>query len=507
MIILYLVIYVFRKNEGVFGLICITWFIMLVTLIVSFFSDEPDDSTGFFIAGIIISGFMLYSTQKSVDKEKEDKRYHEMKNRKWEEERPEREEKAREEKIRREKEEQKEKERIQQIKKTEETAMNVVKNYENANGRYPKDISSENLGYDIKSSNSNETRLIEVKGLANDSSGEYILLTSNEWKKAEELERAYWLYVVTNCANRIQKMYIVQSPYNKLNAQYISEQNKYKIYLTSLLKFEIKSDLPYLKTNNTYTDSNVIKEFKHYASTAHTSTTEMVYVEGGAFQMGSDTGGDDEKPVHSVTVSSFYMGKYPVTQKEWQAVMGSNPSRFTGDKSPVESITWYQAVEFCNKLSQKEGLTPAYTINGTNVSCNWNADGYRLPTEAEWEFAARGGKLSKGYSYSGSNNLDEVGWYDSNSSRQTKDVGTKRANELGIYDMSGIVWEWCWDWYGDYSSSAETNPRGATSGSCRVVRGGCWGGYDYGCQVARRGYVDPDDSYDIFGFRLSRPVR
>ncbi|HOD55268.1 MAG TPA: SUMF1/EgtB/PvdO family nonheme iron enzyme, partial [Candidatus Cloacimonadota bacterium] len=142
---------------------------------------------------------------------------------------------------------------------------------------------------------------------------------------------------------------------------------------------------------------------------------EMCLVEGGTFQMGSTKGVSNEKPVHSVTVSSFYIGKYEVTQKEWQAVMGNNPSNSKGDNKPVESITWYQAVEFCNKLSQKEGLTPAYTINGTSVSCNWNADGYRLPTEAEWEFAARGGKLSKGYTYSGSNNLDEVGWYSSNS--------------------------------------------------------------------------------------------
>jgi formylglycine-generating enzyme required for sulfatase activity len=223
----------------------------------------------------------------------------------------------------------------------------------------------------------------------------------------------------------------------------------------------------------------------------------FVLVEGGTFNNG----------LANVTVSSFYIGKYEVTQKEWKAVMGNNPSNFKGDKRPVEQITWYQAVEFCNKLSQKEGLTPAYTINGTSVSCNWNANGYRLPTEAEWEFAARGGKLSKGYTYSGSNNLDEVGWYSSNSSSQTKDVGTKRANELGIYDMSGDVWEWCWDCYGHYSLSTQTNPTGATSGSNRVIRGGSWNKGGYYCRVANRDYNYPYYSFNYLGFRLSRTIR
>ncbi len=231
----------------------------------------------------------------------------------------------------------------------------------------------------------------------------------------------------------------------------------------------------------------------------------MIKVEGGIFQMGSENGYDVEKPVHSVTLSSFYMGKYQVTQKEWQAVMGTNPSYFKGDKRPVEQITWYQAVEFCNKLSQNEGLSPAYTINVTSVSCNWNADGYRLPTEAEWEFAARGGNQSKGYTYSGSNNLDEVGWYSSNSD-DTHEVGTKKANELGIYDMSGNVWEWCWDLYDSYTSSAQTNPRGATSGSRRVLRGGCWLGSADFCRVSFRGGF-PFLSSNNFGFRLARSIR
>ncbi|MDR2923307.1 MAG: formylglycine-generating enzyme family protein, partial [Treponema sp.] len=192
----------------------------------------------------------------------------------------------------------------------------------------------------------------------------------------------------------------------------------------------------------------------------------FVRVEGGTFQMGSNSGNDDEKPVHTVTVKSFSIGKYEVTQKEWYEVMGSNPSYFKGDNRPVECVSWYDAVEYCNKRSEKEGLTPAYTIdksgkdpNNTNgdddikwlVRRNRNANGYRLPTEAEWEYAARGGNGSPGnYTYSGSNTAGEVAWYSSNSGGSTHDVGTRAANNLGIHDMSGNVYEWCWDWYGSY---------------------------------------------------------
>jgi len=233
----------------------------------------------------------------------------------------------------------------------------------------------------------------------------------------------------------------------------------------------------------------------------------MVLVKGGTFQMGSNNDDDDDNQIHSVTVSSFYIGKYEVTQKEWQAVMGSNPSHFKGDNRPVEQISWYEAVAFCNKLSQKEGLTKAYTINGKKITCNWQANGYRLPTEAEWEYVARGGKLSKGYTYSGSDDLDEVGWYYRNSGNQTKEVGTKKANELGIYDMSGNVGEWCWDWYDSYSSASQTNPKGAGSGSYRVLRGGSWYDYDNRCRVSHRNYNSPDRSNGDLGFRLSRTIR
>ncbi|MCF7814936.1 MAG: SUMF1/EgtB/PvdO family nonheme iron enzyme, partial [Candidatus Cloacimonetes bacterium] len=196
----------------------------------------------------------------------------------------------------------------------------------------------------------------------------------------------------------------------------------------------------------------------------------MVFVKGGTFQMGSNEQ-NDEKPIHSVTVSDFYIGKYEVTQKEWKAVMGSNPSNWKGDNLPVEKVSWYDAVEFCNKKSEKEGLQKCYNGSGANITCDFSKNGYRLPTEAEWEYAARGGNKSRNYKYSGSNKIDDVAWYTSNSGSKTHNVGTKQANELGIHDMSGNVWEWCNDWYDKnyYSSSPKNNPKGAYSGSYRIL--------------------------------------
>ena len=252
----------------------------------------------------------------------------------------------------------------------------------------------------------------------------------------------------------------------------------------------------------------------------------MVFVEGGTFQMG-DTFGDryySEKPVHSVTVGSFYMSKYEVTQKQWKDVMGSNPSFFKGDNLPVEQVSWYEAVKFCNKLSSKEDLTPCYTIdksrkdpNNLNpsdkikwtVTCNWNANGYRLPTEAEWEYAAKGGNKSKGYKYSGSKTIDAVAWYESNSDNKTHAVGSKQANELGLYDMSGNVYEWCWDWYdrSHYGKSAATNPQGAAEGSFRLLRGGSWHNNDNYCRVANRDFNYQNYRYNNTGFRFLRAIK
>ena len=217
---------------------------------------------------------------------------------------------------------------------------------------------------------------------------------------------------------------------------------------------------------------------------------EMVFVEGGTFQMGatSEQGNDAyvyEKPVHTVTVSSFYIGKTEVTQNLWMAVMGGNPSYSKkGGNYPVESVSWDDIQEFLKKLNAATGKM------------------YRLPTEAEWEYAARGGNKSSGYKYSGSNNIDDVAWYDGNSSGETHLVATKAPNELGIYDMTGNVWEWCQDWYGDYTSSTQTNPQGASSGSNRVLRGGSW--YDNAkyCRVSFRNSYGPDNRFSHDGFRL-----
>lgn len=231
--------------------------------------------------------------------------------------------------------------------------------------------------------------------------------------------------------------------------------------------------------------------------------TDMVLVEGGTFQMGS-TDFDWTKPVHQVTVSDFYMSKYEVTQAQYKAIMGNNPSYFKGDNLPVENVSWYDAVNYCNKRSTKEGLTPYYTINETTVTRNWRANGYRLPTKAEWEYAAKGGKYKLSFTYSGSHNIDEVAWYEGNSGGQTYEVGQKEANVLGIYDMSGNVWEWCGDWYGNYGSNAVNNPLGPASGDRRVIRGGSWcNDADY-CRCAGRSYCNPDIRYNGVGFRVVR---
>jgi formylglycine-generating enzyme required for sulfatase activity len=236
--------------------------------------------------------------------------------------------------------------------------------------------------------------------------------------------------------------------------------------------------------------------------------SNFVYVEGGTFTMGSNQGDDNEKPIHQVTVKSFYISKYEVTQKEYFEIMGYNPvwdDKSKGDNLPVQQVSWYDAIEYCNKRSIKEGLKPAYSGGGDNIQCDWNANGYRLPTEAEWEFAAKGGTKEKlTVAYSGSNNADAVAWYENNSGSKLHAVGQKQANALGLYDMSGNVYEWCWDWHGKYPRGAQTDPRGAVSGQKRVFRGG---GYSNNGQYLRSAYRDGDGpSYGegIVGFRLVR---
>lgn len=217
---------------------------------------------------------------------------------------------------------------------------------------------------------------------------------------------------------------------------------------------------------------------------------EFVLVEGGCFQMGDTFGDGDasEKPVHEVWVDGFYMGKYAVTQGQWQKITGSNLSRFRqGEDYPVEVVSWHEAQAFIAKLNALTGKK------------------YRLPTEAEWEYAARsGGRKEK---YSGGNDVDAVAWYEANSGGKTNPVGAKSANGLGLYDMSGNVWEWCADWYGEnyYASSPQDNPQGPATGSERVIRGGSWNNDAWGVRSVRRVWSAPANRFNHLGFRLVVP--
>ncbi len=216
---------------------------------------------------------------------------------------------------------------------------------------------------------------------------------------------------------------------------------------------------------------------------------EMVYVEGGTFLMGTNEDYPDDysenKPAHLVTLSDFYIGKYEVTQELWQAVMGKNPSEFKNNsQKPVENVSWNDCQKFLKKLNK---------LTGRN---------FRLPTEAEWEYAARGGNRSKDYKYAGSNDLDEVAWNGNNSGYMTHPVGQKSPNELGLYDMSGNVMEWCQDWDGTYSSELQTNPQGPSSGSARITRGGWFEAISY-CSVSSRVCDYPSNGFNFLGLRLA----
>ena len=262
---------------------------------------------------------------------------------------------------------------------------------------------------------------------------------------------------------------------------------------------------------------------------------DTVPVADGTFMMGSTTTGSNEYPQHQVTLTQgFSMSKYQVTQAQYQTVMGSLPNNLTandygkGDNYPVYYVSWYDAIVFCNKLSEREGLTPAYSINSTILPSEWGAvptssnatwnaviivtgsNGYRLPTEAQWEFAAKGGALaSSPYKiYSGSDTADDVAWYGEGNT-STHPVGTKAPNDLGLYDMSGNVWEWCWDWYETYPNTAQTDPIGSslTSGN-RVVRGGGYRQSETEVRsVSRGGTLGPHSNWDDVGFRVVRPVQ
>jgi len=225
---------------------------------------------------------------------------------------------------------------------------------------------------------------------------------------------------------------------------------------------------------------------------------KLIYVTPGSFQMGANDGFADEKPVHKVIINKgFWIGKYEVTQNEYQTVMGNNPSKFKGKSRPVEMLSWHDAVKFCQKLTKRERAAGRLAPD-----CE-----YCLPTESEWEFAARGGVKSKGYKFSGSNKADKVAWCNSKkSSDRTHDVGTKSANELGIHDMSGNVYEWCSDWYNKYSNIVTPNPAVAISGSDKVIRGGGWIIFAKYCRSTYRYKQKPDSRYNRLGFRVVKTI-
>lgn len=258
---------------------------------------------------------------------------------------------------------------------------------------------------------------------------------------------------------------------------------------------------------------------------------QFIFVQGGTFQMGDhySEGDSYELPVHSVTVSDFNIGTSEVTQGEWATYMPAEDwsSNGTGDDYPAYDVSWYQIIVYCNKRSIAEGKTPCYTISSSTdpavwgavptstnstwdaVICNWSANGYRLPSEAEWEYAARGGiHNADDYRYSGCHEeIDLINYalYEAWSGGTSYPVGTKLRNQLGIYDMSGNIREWCWDWHGAYTSNAQSDPTGATSGSRRILRGGDWFAAADGCRVAYR--YDPYEPYYIdvvIGFRVAR---
>jgi formylglycine-generating enzyme required for sulfatase activity len=249
------------------------------------------------------------------------------------------------------------------------------------------------------------------------------------------------------------------------------------------------------------------------------SSGDFVLIKGGTFIMGSPTGeserGTDETQ-HRVTVSDYYIAKFPVTQREYTQLMGDNPSEFKGDNLPVETVSWFDAVRFCNARSTLEGLTPAYTINGETVTWNRNANGYRLPTEAEWEYACRAGtttpfNIGSNITDKDANCHNHYGYNNNSSGRvtggyrgRTTPVNSYRANSWGLFDMHGNVADWCWDLYGEYDVGAQTNPAGPVTGTLRVNRGGGWNDFPKHIRSAYRAATPPDNSSFNLGFRLAR---
>ena len=259
-------------------------------------------------------------------------------------------------------------------------------------------------------------------------------------------------------------------------------QSKITYELTLLIPQANATMEPFNPTDYSNPKSSIsVANNKNEAFTVKGVKFNMVYIEEGTFMMGRNF--YQQKPVHQVTLSSYFLGETEVTQELWKAVMGRNPSKHKGKKYPVENVSWEDCQEFIRKLNVLTGKK------------------FRLPTEAEWEYAARGGKYANGYDCSGSNDMDKVGWYSNNSGLTTHDVGLKSPNELGLFDMSGNVNEWCQDWFGEYLSGHQTNPTGPSSGSYRLHRGGDYS--DKGLSVYTRKNTSPDRKSKWIGLRLA----
>lgn len=245
----------------------------------------------------------------------------------------------------------------------------------------------------------------------------------------------------------------------------------------------------------------------------------LVLIRGGAFDMGSplsENRREKDEIRHHVTIRSFHMGVHEVTQKEYRDLMGSNPSQFNGDSLPVENVSWHDAVAYCNARSVAEGLNPAYVISGTgnarSVAWNRDANGYRLPTEAEWEYACRAGTTTP-FSTGDNVTADQANYYGTypydgypggQYRSRTLPVGSFAPNAWGLHDMHGNVWEWCWDWYGAYADGEAADPTGAASGTYRVNRGGGWNDFGRHLRSAYRAAYPPDNRTFNLGFRLAR---
>ncbi len=246
---------------------------------------------------------------------------------------------------------------------------------------------------------------------------------------------------------------------------------------------------------------------------------DLIKVQGGTFKMGSKDSDQladtDEQKEHNVNLNTFEISKFEVTVWEWKQFIKANkmkmpekPNWGWQDNYPINGITWNEAIAYCNWLSKKEKLQTVYTKKGPNFVCNFKANGYRLPTEAEWEFASKGGANSKGFKYSGGDNLDNVAWHKGNSKGTPHTVGTKLPNELGIYDMSGNVWEWCWDWYNKdfYKLENGDNPKGPEMGERRSVRGGSWDSQANYVRPANRISTEPNKTHEFYGLRVARTI-